>query len=109
MDDLTAREVLIHAGIVLVDTFRADLLDGTGVDRARELVPPAFTQATEFRGIFELFEDDDVLDLFEMSEPSDAAVAGGDPVKREMGVVDQRIEAWFEPFGWTTPTGYIGK
>lgn len=173
VDDLTAREVLIHAGTVLVDTFRADLLDGAGVDRARDLVPPAFTQAVdeslalnlfsaavalvvrlsegrpagcvaeeivavrlieeaeayldmhaethnlsmsevksataEFRGIFELFEDDDVLDLFEMSEPSDAAVAGGDPLKREMGVVDQRIEAWFEPFGWTTPTGYIGK
>ena len=40
VDDLTAREALIHAGTVLVDTFRADLLDGTGVDRARELVPP---------------------------------------------------------------------
>jgi hypothetical protein len=61
------------------------------------------------KGIFELFEDDDVLDLFEMSEPSDAAVAGRDPLKRELGVVDQRIEAWFEPFGWAMPTGYIGK
>ena len=173
VDDLTAREVLIHAGTVLVDTFRAELLDGSGVDRATELVPPAFVPAvdeplalnlfaaavalmvrlsegrpagcvaeeivavrlieeaeayldmhaekhnlsmsevesatTELKGIFELFEDDDVLDLFEMSEPSDAAVAGGDPLKREMGVVDQRIEAWFEPFGWATPTGYIGK
>jgi hypothetical protein len=173
VDDLSAREVLIHAGTILVDTFRAGLLDGEGVDRAREIVPLAFTQAVDeslalnlfaaavallvrlsegrpagcvaeeivavrlieeaeaylemhadthdlsmsevesataaFRGIFELFEDDDVLDLFDMSEPSDAAVAGEDPLKREMGVADQRIEAWFEPFGWATPTGYIGK
>jgi hypothetical protein len=22
-------------------------------------------------------------------------------------VVDQRMEAWFEPFGWAAPTGYL--
>ncbi len=60
-------------------------------------------------GLFELFEDDDVLDLFEMEEPSDAAVAGHSRIRREMGVVDQRIESWFESFGWTIPTGYIGQ
>lgn len=60
-------------------------------------------------GLFELFEDDDVLDLFGMEEPSDAAVAGHSRIRREMGVVDQRIESWFEPFGWTIPTGYIGQ
>jgi hypothetical protein len=64
--------------------------------------------AQEIGGLFDLFEDDDVLDLFEMSEPSDAALAGHDPLKQELGVVDQRIEAWFEPFSWTIPTGYLG-
>jgi hypothetical protein len=62
---------------------------------------------SELRGLFELFEDDDVLDLFEMSEPADAALAGHDPIKRQLGVVDQRIEAWFQPFGGVAPTGYL--
>jgi hypothetical protein len=61
----------------------------------------------ELRGLFELFEDDDVLDLFEMSEPADAALAGHDLIKRQLGVVDQRIEAWFQPFGGVTSTGYL--
>jgi hypothetical protein len=26
---------------------------------------------------------------------------GADPL------VDQRLEAWFEPFAWTAPTGYL--
>jgi len=173
VDDLDARQALIHAGTRLVDEFRYQLLNGTGVDHAVELVPPAFAQAideslalnlfaasvalmahlsdgrpascvaeeivavqlieearsdlevshekqnltesevksasAELKGLFELFEDDDVLDLFEMDEPADAAVAGHDPVKRQAGVVDQRIEAWFKPFGWATPTGYLGE
>jgi hypothetical protein len=34
--------------------------------------------SAELKGLFELFEDDDVLDLFEMDEPTDAAVARHD-------------------------------
>jgi hypothetical protein len=30
------------------------------------------TAAAELRGLFELFQDDDVLDMFDMREPSDA-------------------------------------
>jgi hypothetical protein len=147
VDDLNAREALIHAGTILVDTFRDRLLNDAGIVHAAQLVPPAFAQAVdaplaldlfaaavalmahlsdgrpaecvaeeilavrlieeaecyldlraeeqelsvesaaaELRGIFELFEDDDVLDLFEMSEPSDAALAGRDPLKREMAL-----------------------
>jgi hypothetical protein len=63
----------------------------------------------ELRGLFELFEDDDVLRMFDMREPGDAALAGHDPISRQAGVVDQRIESWFKPFGWTIPTGYIGE
>jgi hypothetical protein len=59
------------------------------------------------RGIFELFEDDDVLDLFEMGEPSDAALAGHSWINQQAGVVDQRIEAWFRPFGPVAGTGYL--
>jgi hypothetical protein len=58
-------------------------------------------------GLFELFEDDDVLDLFDMAEPADAAMAGHDPINRQLGVVDQRLEAWFDPFGSAAPTGYL--
>lgn len=59
------------------------------------------------RGIFELFEDDDVLALFAMAEPADAAVAGHSAANRFAGVVDQRVEAWFRPFGGVTATGYL--
>jgi hypothetical protein len=65
--------------------------------------------AGELRGLFELFQDDDVLNLFEMADPGDAAVAGHDPINREMGVADQRVEAWFEPFGWATAAGHLDE
>jgi hypothetical protein len=148
IDDLYARQALIHGGIALVDEFRYQLLKGRGVEHAREqLVPPAFAEAIDDaialdlfaaavaprRGQrptrdgrregrhqrgggrararratrpLRLFEDDDVLDLFQMSEPADAAMAGHDPIKRHLGVVDQRIDAWFRPFGGVTLTGY---
>ncbi|MQA91395.1 MAG: hypothetical protein GEU90_14395 [Gemmatimonas sp.] len=64
--------------------------------------------AGEFRSLFELFEDDDVLNLFEMSEPADAALAGQSEISHQMGVADQRLEAWFKPFSWTAATGYLG-
>jgi hypothetical protein len=63
----------------------------------------------EVNGLFELFEDEDVLDMFAMSEPADAALAGHDPINRQLGVADQRVQAWFHPFGWTTPTGYLAE
>jgi hypothetical protein len=34
-------------------------------------------------------------------------MAGRDPVNVQLGVVDQRIEAWFQPCSWTSPTGYL--
>jgi hypothetical protein len=163
VDDLHARSALILAGTTLVARFRQALLDGTGVEHARELVPPAFAAAVTTRlaydlfasavalmarlsagdpagciaeeilavrlleiadarldhdaetgalgdeeaaaakeaarGLFELFEDDEVLGLFEMHEPSDAAPSGSD--------ADQRLEAWFQPFGGTAGTGHL--
>jgi hypothetical protein len=61
----------------------------------------------ELSGLCELFQDDDVLGQFDMREPADAAVAGRSPINVQLGVVDQRMEAWFQPFGWTVPTGYL--
>lgn len=52
-------------------------------------------------GVYEICEDDDVLDLFRMEEPADAAVHGHDPVSRELGKADMRVEAWFDPM-WRT-------
>lgn len=63
----------------------------------------------ELKGLFELFQDDDVLNLFEMVEPADAAVAERSWVNVQLGVVDQRLDAWFVPFGWTPPTGYLSE
>ncbi len=61
----------------------------------------------ELQGLFALFQDDDVLKLFEMKEPADAAVSRHDPIDVQLGVVDQRMEAWFRPFGAVAPTGYL--
>lgn len=173
IDDLHAREALIHGGVVLIDEFRYQHLHGDAVEHAKQLVPPAFAEAVddalafdlyaaavalmarlsdghpagcvaeeilavalieqaacrlemradngelagdeasaareELRGLFELFEDDDVLNMFEVEEPADAAVAGRDPINVQMGVADQRVESWFTPFGGTIGTGYISE
>jgi hypothetical protein len=62
---------------------------------ALELVdaPSASLSATE--GVYEVCEDDDVLDLFAMQEPGDAAIALTDPINTMMGKADMRIEEWF--------------
>ena len=173
IDDLHARRALLDAGTIVVDEYRAALLDGRAVAQAQELVPEAFAPAITERvvidlfaasvalmarlsdnepagcvaeeviavalmdeargllqlsadrgdltpdvaraatnalsGLFELFQDDDVLGLFDRREPADAAVAGRCPINVQLGVVDQRIEAWFQPFGWTLPTGYLSE
>ena len=67
------------------------------------------TASVEMNELFGLFQDDEVLDLFEMEEPSDAALALHDPVKQQLGYVDQRVQSWFAPFGWTAPTGYLKR
>jgi hypothetical protein len=173
IDDLHARRALPEAGTIVVDEFRAAILEGRAVAHGRGLVPEAFAPAVtdrigidlfaasialmarlsdnepagcvaeeivavtlldeartwllmqadrlvltaeearaaaeELRGLFELFQDDDVLGLFDMREPADAAVAGQSLSNIQLGVVDQRIEAWFRPFGGTIPTGYLSE
>lgn len=171
IDDLNTRQALLEGGTMLVDEFRAALLNGTGLEHAAELVPRAFAGAVderlalnlyaaavalmarlsagdraacvaeeivavrlleearmllelgvdrgelaedeaaaatdELRGLLGLFEDDDVLAMFEMEEPADAAVAAHDSINRQLGAADQRVEAWFRPFGGTPSTGYL--
>ena len=80
-----------------------ELRAGDGLLDAEELE----AAGDELQGLFELFEDDDVLAMFDMAEPTDAALAGHDPINEQLGVVDQRLETWFDPFGWTAPTGYL--
>lgn len=93
------------AGCVAEEIAAVRLLEEAGAwlemnrDDGRISAEQAQAATGELRGIFELFEDDDVLNLFEMKEPADAAVAGHSPISKQMGVVDQRLEAWFRPFG----------
>jgi hypothetical protein len=98
-EEIVAVELLTIARGELDAQLGSGLLSAGEAERARD----------ELRGLFELFEDDDVLDLFEMSEPADAAVAGHDPVSRQMGKVDQRLEAWFRPYGGVTANGYYRR
>ena len=58
--------------------------------------PAASVSAT--RGVYEVCEDDDVLDLFEMEEPSDAALARFNPINIQAGKADMQIAHWFDPF-----------
>lgn len=101
------------AGCVAEEIMAVALIEQAqvGLEMATELgeLSPEDAAAADdaLRDLFELFEDDDVLDLFDMEEPADAAVAAHDAVNRQLGVVDQRVEAWFQPFGWTAPTGYL--
>ncbi len=74
----------------------------------REIEADEFAAAqAQLQGLFALFEDDDVLKLFGMQEPADAAVSRHDPIDVQLGVVDQRMEAWFRPFSEVPPTGYL--
>jgi hypothetical protein len=65
------------------------------------------TAQRQLHGVFELFEDDDVLMMLHMSEPADAVLAEHSPLYAELGVADQRIEAWFTSFGWSITTGHL--
>ncbi|WP_205697740.1 hypothetical protein [Conexibacter sp. SYSU D00693] len=72
---------------------------------AGELEEPEADAATsEVRGLFDLLQETDVLDLFDMGEPADAAVASATTTDT---VVDQRLEAWFAPFPWAAQTGHL--
>ena len=63
----------------------------------------------ELHGVFELCQDDDVLLMFDMTEPADAAVAEETSIYEVMGIADQRVGAWFQPFGYSVPTGHLDE
>lgn len=63
-----------------------------------ELVDAPSGSISATKGVYEICEDDDVLDLFEMQEPADAALALTDPINIMMGKADMRVEEWFKPF-----------
>jgi hypothetical protein len=50
------------------------------------------------KGVYEVCEDDDILDLFRMEEPADAALALVDPVNVMMGKVHNACRAMVSPF-----------
>ena len=89
-----AEEILAVRLIEMAETLLQEQVEVEAISEGG-----AATAKTALRGIYELFEDDDVLELFEMHEPSDAASGQGD--------VDQRFENWFQPFGGTPSTGHL--
>jgi hypothetical protein len=95
-EEIVAVELLSIARGELDAQLGSGLLNTDEAEHARD----------ELRGLFELFEDDDVLDLFDMFEPADAALAGHDSISQQLGKVDQRLEAWFRPFGGVNANGY---
>jgi hypothetical protein len=65
---------------------------------ALELVEAPSASLSATKGVYEVCEDDDILDLFAMQEPADAAIALTNPINAMMGKADMRIEEWFRPF-----------
>lgn len=57
--------------------------------------------------MFDLFEDADVDSLFEMTDPADAALADHSHMHEVLGVVDTRVEAWFQPYGDRPALGHL--
>jgi hypothetical protein len=98
-EEIVAVELLTIARDELDAQLGSGLLSTAEAEHARD----------ELGGLFGLFDDDDVLDLFGMSEPADAALTGHDPISQQMGKVDQRLEAWFRPFGGVSPNGYYRR
>lgn len=92
-----AVELMAEAAAWLEVKIDAGEIEAAAAHAARE----------EFSGIFELFQDDDVLRLFDMTEPADAGMAGHSAIDAQMGVADQRIEAWFRPLWGVPATGYL--
>lgn len=60
-------------------------------------------------GLWEFFQDEDVALMFQMEDPSDAEAAAESSATQEMGIVDQRLEAWFEPFWGLPDTGHLRR
>ena len=121
LDAATALIMHLHngrpAGCVAQEILAVELIELAKDDldaraEAGELTPADSQRAGQevAGGIFELFEDDDVLDMFEMREPGDAAVLRLDPVRQALGVADQRLESWFVPFaGRRLPATPLGS
>lgn len=97
-----AEEILLVHLIEVAEVLLVDVDDGLTDDERREAVEA-------LKGVFDLCGDRDVMFMFDMEEPADAAVAGHSPVYRVAGVADQRIEAWFTPFGYSIPTGHLNE
>jgi hypothetical protein len=96
-EEILAVALLDEAEVVLDTAAAAGTLTGGEHEAATDAL----------RSLFDLFQDDDTLALWDMAEPADAAVAGQSALNEQAGVVDQRVEAWLVPFGWTAPTGYV--
>lgn len=94
-----AEEILV---VQLLELAELKLEDQLGSTSER------FNEATDaLDALFDLCGDKDILYLFEMKEPGDAAVAGHTIRNNLMGIVDQRPEAWFAPFGWSVASGHL--
>lgn len=76
-------------------------------DEERITEQEAKVASAAFGGIFELFEDADVLKLFEMVEPGDAALLASSPEAEYMAYADTRVERWFDAFGGQLPLGHL--
>ena len=86
-----------HRPACLAEEFVLELIRREAVF-ALELIEADRASVAATRGVYEVCEDADVIDLFAMQEPADAALALENPVNQFMGKADMRIAHWFDPF-----------
>lgn len=98
---MVAEEALVP--VELIGIARDRLGDGVRSGTLDE--EDAALAVRELSALFDVFGDKDVLDLFRMREPPDAALAFHSSADRGLGIADQRPASWMLPFGGYAATG----
>jgi hypothetical protein len=88
-----AEEICAVELISQAESFLELLEEEERIDRAQRL-----KAKPEFNGLFELFEDDDVLALWDIPT-----------IPGQQGQLRRMADDWFRPFGGVIATGYLSK
>lgn len=98
-EEIAATRVLEEAAKIIKGQEKRGTIGGEEAEQATE----------SLTGVFALFGDSEVLGLFEMEEPSDAAILSAQAEESHGEQIDQRLEAWFVPLWGKAASGHLGE
>lgn len=96
-EEIVAVALVTHAEGLIEGWEQFEDLDSGDAEEARSAVGD----------LFEFFQDADVYLLFQMIEPADAALLDDSEMSAGLGMADQRMLFWFEPFSGVPRTGHL--